>query len=203
MRLAWIILTFLLGSCSEPPSAFEQKSHDVLKRDLVMNYQHHGNSFQALASELASLKQVSSIRFKYGHLGTEGIAFWFNSTGSDAVDRTLVVPSLNDSRLPRTLQQEGLTVTYIKSLQSRLASLHCCGFYRLETININTGTPYIHIELQYDGWNGANFYCYKLFDKKMEPDMVDFFDRQHVKMGSLSGTGGVLDSNAVWYIRLD
>ena len=66
-----------------------------------------------------------------------------------------------------------------------------------------TATPYVHIEFKYNDWNGANFYFYKLFDKKMESDMVNFFDRTKVVMGQIKSTGAVLDSNAVWYLPTD
>jgi hypothetical protein len=93
----------------------------------------------------------------------------------------------------------------IEDIKKQLDQIGCNSFFSLKTINVETGTPYIHIEFQYKEWNGINFYFYKLFNKSMEPSMVEFFESNLTKIneGRWKSKGGILDSNAIWYYKND
>jgi len=129
----------------------------------------------------------------------------FTATQSIGIQNSysFVALTLKDEKIQEVLKQEGISPISIDNLKKSLDLIKCHSFFSLSTSNIETGTPYIHIEFKYDDWNGADFYFYKLFDKKIERNMVNFFNRSDIKMGNLTGTGGILDSNAVWYFLTD
>lgn len=203
MRFVRPPLLFLLLGCSENQSAFTEKDHAVIKAEIVSNYYRNKQAFQSLASEVASFKRLRAVQFKYGRFGTDGIIVYFDSIDRDSNGRSFAIQNLNDPQSEAKLNDEGVSASFIESVKKRLDSLHCNGFFTLRAPNSNTGTSYIHTAFKYDSWNGANFYYYKVFDKKIEPDMIKFFDRKNVNVGSLKDTGGILDSNAVWYLKYD
>jgi hypothetical protein len=202
MRYLLIVLTFIIVSCSDK-SFFTTKSHEEIRSEIASNYEKNKEAFQSLAKEVAAFKILRAIQFKYGRSGFDGINVYCDGIDRNAKGYSFVVQDLNSSQLRKVLDKEGITKTTLENIGRRLDQLNCNSFFTLRQPNINTGTPYIHVELKYNDWNGANFYFYKLFDKKMEPDMVNFFDRTNVVMGQIKSTGGVLDTNAVWYLPSD
>lgn len=201
MKYLLIALTFLTISCSES-SSFIQKDHEVIKTEISANYEKNKQAFQSLAKEVAAFKILRSIQFKYGRSGSDGINVYCDSIDRNGEGYSFVIKDLNDSRLQKVLYQEGITKATIENIRQRLDQINCNSFFTLRQTS-DAGIPFIHIEFEYNEWNGANFYFYKLFDHKMEPDMVNFFNRQRVVMGQIKSTGGVLDSNAVWYLTTD
>jgi hypothetical protein len=167
------------------------------------NYKKNKQTFQSIAKEVTAFKILRSIQFEYGRSGLDGIKIYCDSLDRNGEGYAFVIQDLKDSRLQKVLNEERITKTTIESIKQRLDQLNCNSFYTQRQPDINTGTPYVHVEFEYNDWNGANFYFYKLFDRKMEPDMVNFFDRTRVVMGQIKGTGGILDSNAVWYLTTD
>lgn len=202
MKYLLIALIFITFSCSDK-SSFTQKNHEVIKLKIAANYEKNKQVFQSLAKELASLKILRGIQFKYGRYGSDGINIYCDSIDRNAKGYSFVIQNFDDSRLQKVLDQEGLTQTNIKHIKQRLAQINCNSFSTLRQTSSITATPYVHIEFEYNDWNGANFYFYKLFDKKMESEMVNSFDRTKVIMGQIKSTGAVLDSNAVWYLSTD
>jgi hypothetical protein len=202
MKYLLIALTLLSFSCSDR-SSFFQKDHDQIKSEITANYEKNKQTFQALAKEVAAFKILRAIQFKYGRTGSEGIDVYCDSIDRNTEGKSFIVQDLNDSRLQKVLGEEGISKATLENIKQRLDQMNCNSFFTLRAPNINTGTSYIHVEFKYNDWNGANFYFYKLFDKKMESDMVNFFDRERVVMGQIKSTGGVLDSNAVWYLPTD
>lgn len=202
MKYFFTALLLFTFSCSDK-SSFTQKEHEVIKSEIATNYKKNKKLFQSLAKEVASFKILRAIQFKYGHYGTDGINVYCDSIGRNGKGYSFVIQNLDDSRLKKVLGQEGITQTAIKNIKQHLDQINCNSFFTLRQPSIMTGTSYIHIEFEYNDWNGANFYFYKLFDKKMEPDMVNWFDRTKVIMGQINSTGAVLDTNAVWYLPTD
>jgi hypothetical protein len=203
MKYLLIALTFLAFSCWNERSSFIQKDHEVIKTEMRVNYEKNKQAFQSLAKEVAAFKILRSIQFKYGRSGLDGIKIYCDSIDRNGEGYAFVIQDLKDSRLQKVLNEEGITKATIESIKQRLDQVNCNSFYTLRQSDINTGTPYVHVEFEYNDWNGANFYFYKLFDHKMEPEMVNFFDRAKIVMGQIKSTGGVLDSNAVWYLPTD
>jgi hypothetical protein len=202
MKYLLTALIFITFSCSDR-SSFTQKEHDIIKSEIATNYEKNKQVFQSLAKEVASFKILRAIQFKYGHNGTDGINIYCDSIDRNAKGYSFVVQNLDDSRFQKVLDQEGITHEKIKNIKQQLDQINCNSFFTLRQTSNMTATPYIHVEFEYNDWNGANFYFYKLFDKKMEPDMVNSFDRTKVIMGQINSTGAVLDTNAVWYLPTD
>jgi len=203
MKVSIIIMALLLFSCSEEKSSLTYKEHEVIREEIAANYQKNQAVFQSLTSQVASFKILRTIKFKYGHFGKDGIYVYCDSIDRNLNGQSFAIHELSDRRFGKVLQQEGIPVSIIEDIKRQLDQINCNSFSTVRTINVTTGTPYMHTEIQYDDWNGANFYFYILFDKKLEPDMIQFFDRRETQMGALKGIGGVLDSNAVWYLPYD
>lgn len=202
MKYLLIFIIFISFSCSDK-SSFTQKDHEVIKSEIATNYKKNKEIFQSLAKEVASFKILRAIQFKYGHSGLDGINVYCDSIGRNPEGYSFEIQKLYDSRLKKVLDQEGITKATLENIKQRLDQINCNSFFTLRQTSSLTGTPYVHIEFEYNDWNGANFYFYKLFDKKIESGMVNFFDRTKVVMGQIKSTGAVLDSNAVWYLPTD
>ncbi|MDB5204986.1 MAG: hypothetical protein JWR72_61, partial [Flavisolibacter sp.] len=185
MKYLLIALTFLTFSCSDESSSFIQKDHEVIKTEISVNYEKNKQAFQSLAKEVAAFKILRSIQFKYGRSGLDGINIYCDSIDRNGEGYAFMIQNLNDSRLQKVLNQEGATKTTIENIKQRLDQIKCNSFSTLRQSGMNTGTPYVHVEFEYNDWNGANFYFYKLFDRKMEPDMINFFDRARVVLGQI------------------
>jgi hypothetical protein len=203
MKYLPILITFIGFSCTNETSSFTQKSHEVIKSEIVANYQQNRQIFQSLANEVSTFKILRAIQFKYGRNGSDGINVYCDSIYRNGKGYSFVISNPDDLRLQKVLDKEGITKVTIESIKQRLGQINCSSFFSVRQSDINAGTSYIHVEFKYNDWNGANFYFYKLFDKKMESKMIDFFDRRSVVMGQINSTGEILDSNAVWYLPTD
>lgn len=202
MKYLLTALIFITFSCSDKGS-FTKKDHEVIKLEIATNYKKNKQVFQSLAKEVASFKILRAIQFKYGHNGTDGINVYCDSISRKGKGYSFVIQNLDDVRFQKVLDQEGITQTKIKNIKQQLDQINCNSFFTLLQTSNMIATPYVHAEFEYNDWNGANFYFYKLFDKKMETDMVNSFDRTKVVMGQIKSTGAVLDTNAVWYLPTD
>lgn len=203
MKYLLIVLTFLTFSCTDEKSSFTEKNHEIIKKEIAANYERNKQAFQSLAKKVSAFKVLRGVQFKYGYYGSSGINVYCDSIDQNGEGYSFIIHDLNNSRLQKVLTQEGITKATLQNIKQQLDQVNCNSFLTLRAPNIYTGTSYIHVEFKFNDWNGANFYFYKLFDHKMEQDMVDFFDRAGVVMGQIKSTGAVLDSNAVWYLPTD
>jgi hypothetical protein len=201
MKYLLIAVIFLIFSCSDE-SSFTEKDHEIIKTEIAANYEKNKQVFQSLAKEVSAFKILRNIQFKYGRSGLDGIKVYCDSIDRNGEGYAFVIQHLNDPRLQNVLNQEGIAKATIENIKRRLDQINCNSFFSLRQTT-DAGTPFIHVEFEYNDWNGVNFYFYKLFDHKTEPEMVNFFDRTKVVMGPIKSTGGVLDSNAVWYLPTD
>jgi len=197
-----LVALFVAYSCSDE-IPFTQKNHEIIKSDIAANYKNNKQVFQSLAKELESFKVLRAINFRYGVNGSDGIDIYCDSLGRAAEGYSFVITKLTDLRLQKILVQEGITEATISDIQQRFKLINCNSFYTYKQLNAVTGRTYIHIEFKFNEWNGSDYYYYKLFDKKMEPGMVEFFNRKNALLGTMRNTGDVLDSNAVWYLPTD
>ena len=205
MRNYILLILFILTGCGDSTSIFPIKDHKELKNIMVHNFKDNGKEFQSLATQLSNFKILRAINFQSGINGNGGIEVYFDSLERNSNGKTYIIQDLTDSNFLLDLQKEGISLSRIKNIKSRLNQLGCNSFFTFSTINPETGTSYIHTELRFTTWNGINFYYYKLFDKPLEPSMVEFFKTNMVNIneGEWQNKGGILDSNAIWYYKND
>lgn len=206
IRHILILFIFLTIGCNEDKQIYTVKDHSNLKADIPFNYQNNQDVFQALAKEVSSFKLIRSMEFLGGKGMIGPIRVYCATIGRDSgytIGVNQIKDPLSDSGLQAVLRKEGISQSAITTIKRRLDQVNCNSFFSFQTVNINTGTPYIHIEFRYNDWDGVHRYYYKLFDKKLEQDMVRFFDRKNTQLGNYYNLGTVLDTNAVWLMPTD
>lgn len=181
-------------------SAFPILEHSSLKEDLARNYSVNHSLFQEVAQQVSRFKMLRSIDFKHGRQGNK-IHVYYDSIERNTDGKAFAVNGLNDPQLPYVLEKEGLSVKDLEALKSKLDRLNCNSFFSFVHKDIYTGKTYVAVELQYNIWNGINFYYYKIYDRAMDNSMTASFISSfaNVNEGAWTNKGGIVDSNAVWY----
>ena len=202
MKVVLTICCLTLIACNGNKT-FPIKDHSELKQELVENYNHNTSLFQKVSLTVSNFKTIRGINFEKERESKHKIEIYCAPLDINSTGTTINVKSLASSKLDQILEEENITLQELNDLKADLDQLNCNSFYSFEELNIATNEKYIQTILRYNAWNGINYYYYKIYNRRIPSNMLNYYESNltNLNEGVRRPKGGIIDSNAIWYVN--